>query len=75
MIWFRSVDKPGLFSFQALKDQIRKSKRKFDTADQDKNGKMDRDEYVNFQHPEETVYMEQIAIEEIVDEVDKDLDG
>ena len=58
-----------------MKDQIRKSKRKFDTADQDKNGKMDRDEYVNFQHPEETVYMEQIAIEEIVDEVDKDLDG
>ena len=35
---------------------------------------MDRDEYVNFQHPEEADYMEEIAIDEIVDEVDKDLD-
>jgi Ca2+-binding EF-hand superfamily protein len=57
-----------------LKDQIRKSRRKFDAADQDKDGKMNREEYVLFQHPEEAEYMERIAIEEIVDEVDKDGD-
>ena len=57
-----------------LKDQIRKSRRKFDAADQDKDGKMNREEYVLFQHPEEAEYMEKIAIEEIVDEVDRDGD-
>ena len=60
---------------QALKDQIRKARRKFDAADQDKDGKMSRGEYVLFQHPEEAEFMERIAVEEIVDEVDKDGDG
>ena len=60
---------------EVLKDQIRKSRRKFDAADQDKDGKMSREEFVLFQHPEEAEYMEKIAIEEIVDEVDKDGDG
>ena len=36
---------------------------------------MSREEYVLFQHPEEAEFMERIAIEEILDEVDKDGDG
>ena len=59
---------------QALKDQIRKARRKFEAADLDKNGKMDREEFLIFQHPEEAEHMERIAVEEIVDEVDKDGD-
>ena len=60
---------------QTLKGQIRREKRKFDAADRDKNGKMDRDEYVNFEHPEEADYMEEIAIDEILEDLDKDEDG
>lgn len=36
---------------------------------------MDSDEYVNFQHPEETKHMEELAVDEILEDVDQDGDG
>ena len=44
-------------------------------ADEDKDGQLNDDEYVNFQHPEETKHMEEIAIDEILEDVDQDGDG
>lgn len=44
-------------------------------ADDDKDGKMNSDEYVNFQHPEETKHMEELAVDEILEDVDQDGDG
>ena len=35
---------------------------------------MDRHEYVNFEHPEESKHMEELAIDEVIDDVDKDGD-
>jgi len=44
-------------------------------ADADKNGKMNRDEYVDFEHPEENKKMEEIALDEVIEDVDQDGDG
>ena len=48
--------------------------RKFGLSDEDKDGKMNRGEYVNFEHPEETEHMTEIALDEIIDDVDQDGD-
>ena len=53
---------------------MRKMENKFHLADEDKDGKMDRDEYVNFEHPEETEHMTDVALDEILDEVDQNDD-
>lgn len=44
-------------------------------ADTDKNGKMNRDEYVDFEHPEERKDMEDIALDEVIQDVDQNGDG
>ena len=65
-----------LFSFeQNLRRQIRKAQYKFHMADADKNGKMNRDEYVDFEHPEENKKMEEIALDEVIEDVDQNGDG
>lgn len=60
---------------QSLRRQIQKAQHKFSMADEDKDGKMDSDEYVNFQHPEETIRMEELAVDEILEDVDQNEDG
>lgn len=65
-----------LFSFeQSLRRQIRKKQYKFHMADADKNKKMNRDEYVDFEHPEENKRMEEIALDEVIEDVDQNGDG
>lgn len=54
---------------------MRKEEYKFNVADADKNGKMNRDEYVDFEHPEENKLMEEIALDEVIDDVDQNGDG
>lgn len=58
-----------------LRRQIRKAEYKFNMADADKNGKMNRDEYVDFEHPEENKLMEEIALDEVIEDVDQNGDG
>ena len=60
---------------QSLRRQIRKKQYKFGMADADKNGKMNRDEYVDFEHPEENKRMEEIALDEVIEDVDENGDG
>lgn len=57
-----------------MRRQIEKAQHKFSLADEDKDGKMNIDEYVNFQHPEETKHMEELAVDEILEDVDQDGD-
>ena len=58
-----------------MRRQISKAQYKFNAADADKNGKMNRDEYVDFEHPEENKKMEDIALDEVIEDVDQDGDG
>lgn len=60
---------------QNLRRQIFKAQYKFNMADADKNGKMNRDEYVDFEHPEERKDMEDIALDEVIQDVDQNGDG
>lgn len=66
---------PNRHKDEALKAKFDFDKKKFEAADQDKDGKMDRHEYVNFQHPEENIKMEDLALDEIIRDVDQDADG
>ena len=63
------------FNQQNLRRQIRKKEYKFNIADADKNGKMNRDEYVDFEHPEENINMQEIALDEVIEDVDQNDDG
>ena len=63
------------FDQQNLRRQIRKKEYKFNIADADKNGKMNRDEYVDFEHPEENINMQEIALDEVIEDVDQNDDG
>jgi len=57
-----------------LREKIEKAGKKFILADVNKNGRLDRDEYVYFRHPEESrdELMNEIAIDEVIEEMDKD---
>ncbi|KAJ7372307.1 hypothetical protein OS493_019751 [Desmophyllum pertusum] len=68
-------DETNLPKDHNLRRQISKAQYKFNAADADKNGKMNRDEYVDFEHPEENKKMEDIALDEVIEDVDQDGDG
>ncbi|KXJ19691.1 calumenin-B [Exaiptasia diaphana] len=72
---FGEWDNNNLPQDHNLRRQIQKAQHKFSMADEDKDGKMDSDEYVNFQHPEETKHMEELAVDEILEDVDQNGDG
>lgn len=36
---------------------------------------MNRDEYVDFEHPEENINMQEIALDEVIEDVDQNDDG
>lgn len=53
-----------------------KAKRKFDVADANNDGRLTKDEYVYFQHPEESSKedLKEIAVDEVAEEMDKNSD-
>ena len=42
---------------------VRRDARKFEAADLDKDGKLDKEEYSSFLHPEETPHMQDIVVQ------------
>ena len=46
----------------SYKDMIDKDKRKWDAADLDKDGKLSKEEFSAFIHPEETEHMKDIVV-------------
>lgn len=54
-----------------------KSHKKFKTADTNDDGKLSRDEFAFFRHPEESrdVTMQEIAVDEVMEDMDQDRDG
>lgn len=65
-----------LFS-QKLKARIEKAHNKFKIADTDSDGKLNRDEFAFFRHPEESqnVALQEIAVDEVMDDMDQNKDG
>jgi len=52
-----------------------RDERRWQTADTDKNGNCDEEEFRAFLHPEEFEHMKDIVIQETLDDIDKDKDG
>ncbi len=45
------------------KDMINRDERRWKTADQNNDGKLDKEEFANFLHPEEADHMKLIVVE------------
>ena len=52
-----------------------RDRRRWDTADEDKDGHLNKFEFKHFLHPEEADHMRDVVISETVDDIDKDGDG
>ena len=44
-----------------------RDRRRFDLADADKSGKLDKDEFTNFLHPEEAEHMRDVVVQETLE--------
>lgn len=62
----------GAMSFQ---DMVRRDKRRWDRADKNGDGDLDKEEFGNFLHPEESEDMKSVVVEETMEDIDKDKDG
>ena len=52
-----------------------RDKRRWHTADEDKDGTLNKLEFKHFLHPEESDHMRDIVVSETLDDIDKDGDG
>ncbi|XP_006815661.1 calumenin-like isoform X2 [Saccoglossus kowalevskii] len=57
------------------KDMIRRDERRWQRADTDGDGKLSKEEFAHFLHPEEGEHMRDIVVEETMEDIDKDGDG
>lgn len=60
---------------KTYREMMRRDKRRWDTADGDKDGSLNKDEFMDFLHPEESSHMHSVVIEETLEDIDKDKDG
>ncbi len=49
---------------------MKKDEHKFGQADTNKDGFLEREEFVYFRHPEESLHMQDIATDEVLDDID-----
>lgn len=54
---------------------LERDKKKFKAADHNKDGKLDKKEYTDFLHPEESAAMREIVIDETLEDLDENEDG
>ncbi|CAG0879967.1 unnamed protein product [Darwinula stevensoni] len=60
---------------ELYKDMMARDKRRWEVADQDGDGLLNKKEFYDFVHPEETVHMRDIVVKETMEDIDKDKDG
>lgn len=58
-----------------FQDMVRRDKRRWDKADKDGDGDLNKEEFGNFLHPEESEDMKSVVVEETMEDIDKDKDG
>ncbi|XP_052265935.1 calumenin-B-like isoform X1 [Dreissena polymorpha] len=60
---------------QDFAEMVKRDERKFKQADQDGDGKLTKEEFAAFLHPEEHDHMKDIVVLETMEDIDKDKDG
>jgi len=73
---FGYVDEPkeGSPTFE-YKDMIERDERRWKAADKNSDGRMSKEEFQDFLHPEEAEHMRDIVVVETLEDIDKDKDG
>ncbi|XP_003385607.1 PREDICTED: calumenin-like [Amphimedon queenslandica] len=59
----------------SFKEMKARDKRRFDSADKDNDGSLNKEEFGTFLHPEDNDHMRDIVIDEAMEDMDKDKDG
>eukprot|EP00794_Sanderia_malayensis_P015719 gene15719-17304_t len=59
---------------ETLKKRVKKDEHKFEQADTNKDGFIERQEFIYFRHPEESQHMQDIATDEVLDDIDQNAD-
>ena len=54
---------------------VARDEKRFKKADKDSDGKLSKDEFAAFLHPENDESMKDIVVEETMEDIDKDKDG
>ncbi|KAG8196449.1 hypothetical protein JTE90_012273 [Oedothorax gibbosus] len=57
------------------KDMIERDLRRWKKADQDQSGSLNKKEFIDFVHPEESEHMKDLVVIETMEDIDKDRDG
>lgn len=60
---------------EELQKRKGRDERRFKKADKDSDGFLNKDEFIDFLHPEEAVHMRDIVVDETLDDIDKNKDG
>lgn len=70
---------PGMkeddLDFKTYKDMMRRDEKRWNAADRNGDKLLDKSEFADFLHPEESEIMRDVVIEETLEDVDKDKDG
>lgn len=59
----------------SYRDMLRRDERRWGLADQDSDGALTKEEFINFLHPEEASHMQDVVIVETMEDIDKDKDN
>ena len=57
------------------KEMITRDERRFKQADTDSDGKLSREQFASFLHPESDDNMKPLVVQETLEDIDKDKDG
>ncbi|CAL1283651.1 unnamed protein product [Larinioides sclopetarius] len=60
---------------KTYKEMMQRDKRRWMTADKNKDEQLSKEEFADFLHPEEAPHMQDIVIIETIEDIDKDGDG
>ncbi|CAD5217013.1 unnamed protein product [Bursaphelenchus okinawaensis] len=72
---YGSPDGAGQELSPEYQKMIKRDERRWEVADYDSNGKLDRTEYGCFMHPEDCDHMRDIVVQETIEDIDKNKDG
>ncbi len=65
-------EEAGGYSYKTM---LNKDKRRWNLADLDGDGALNRDEFSAFLHPEESERMKEVVVLETMEDIDRDKDG
>ncbi|XP_055631092.1 calumenin [Toxorhynchites rutilus septentrionalis] len=59
----------------SYKSMLSRDRRRWSVADRDGDDRLNKTEFTEFLHPEESLYMRDIVVQETIEDIDKDNDG